>query len=99
MFGLGGILVEILKDVAMRVAPFGGDDAREMVEEIKGAQILKGYRGKAEADIDAIVDTLLKVSTLSIELRDLVSELDINPLRVYEKGKGVKALDALIRLK
>ncbi|MDD1778202.1 MAG: acetate--CoA ligase family protein, partial [Candidatus Helarchaeota archaeon] len=99
MFGPGGVLVEIMKDVAMRVPPFGVDDAREMVEEIKGAQILKGYRGKAEADIDAIVDTLLKVSTLSIELRDLVSELDINPLMVYDKGRGVMALDALIRLK
>lgn len=97
MFGLGGIFVEILKDVSFRVPPLAETDAREMIEEIKGVKILKGFRGKPESDLDAITDTLMKVSTLSLELKDSISELDINPLMVYERGKGLKALDALVR--
>jgi acetyltransferase len=97
MFGLGGIFVEILKDVSFRVPPLTETDARQMIEEIKGAKILKGFRGKPESDWDAMIDTLMKVSTLSLELREVISELDINPLIVYEQGKGIKALDALVR--
>lgn len=97
MFGLGGIFVEILKDVSFRVPPVTETDARQMIEEIKGAKILKGFRGKPESDWDAMIDTLMKVSTLSLELREVIAELDINPLIVYEQGKGIKALDALVR--
>ncbi len=96
MFGLGGIFVEILKDVALRVAPIARDDAMDMIKEIKGYKVLAGARGKAKADIDAIADTLVKVSRMAVELEDNVAELDINPLLVLPEGKGVRVADALV---
>ena len=103
MFGLGGIFAEVLKDVAFRLAPITPAIAREMVEEIKGYPVLAGARGKAPADVDALVDVLVKLSALAVDLKDHVAELDINPLLVMPKGKnagqGVKAADALIRMK
>jgi len=99
MFGLGGIFAEVLKDVSFRLAPITPAMAREMVEEIKGYPVLAGARGKAPADIDALVDALVNVSALAVDLKDRVDELDINPLIVLPKGHGVKAADALIRIK
>ena len=98
MFGLGGIFVEILKDVSLRSAPFNSDDARSMIGEIKAHEVLKGFRGQPEADIDAIVDVMMKVQRMSWELKNWISEIDINPLVVFSHGQGVKALDALIRI-
>lgn len=98
-FGLGGVFVEVMRDISLRVAPITRHDAEEMVREIKGHKILEAFRGKPEADIDGIIDTLLKVSRLSIDLQGMISEIDINPLIVFDKGKGVKAVDALIILK
>ena len=97
MFGLGGIFAEVLKDVSFRLAPITPAMAREMVEEIKGYPVLAGARGKPAADVDALVDTLVKRSALAVDLKDSVAELDINPLIVMPKGKGVKAADALIK--
>ncbi len=94
MFGLGGIFVEVFKDISFRVAPLTREDAIEMIEEIKGNALLKGARGKAPADIEAIIEVLLKVSSLVKENEDVIEELDINPLLVYEDG--VKAADAMI---
>ena len=99
MFGLGGIFAEVLKDVSFRIAPITPAMAREMVGEIKGYPVLAGARGKAPADIDALVDALVNVSALAVDLKDRVDELDINPLIVLPKGHGVKAADALIRIK
>jgi acetyltransferase len=99
MFGLGGIFAEVLKDVSFRLAPITPAMAREMVEEIKGYPVLAGARGKPAADVDALVDTLVKLSALAVDLKDSVGELDINPLIVMPKGRGVKAADALIRMK
>ena len=96
VFGLGGVFVEVLKDTSLRVAPITRVDAEEMVKEIKGHKILEAFRGRPEADIEGIIDTLLKLSKLSIDLVDVVSEIDINPLIVLDKGNGVKAVDALI---
>lgn len=96
VFGLGGIFVEVLKDASIRVAPLREEDAREMIDEIKGNTLFKGVRGRPPVDIDAIVDILMKVSRLAIELEDSVDEIDINPLIVYEKGAGAVAADALI---
>ncbi len=96
MFGLGGISVEVLKDVSFRVPPLARLDAEEMIKEVKAYRILEGIRGKKMADIDAVVDVILKVSDLSLAMKDSVSELDINPLMVFEKGKGAKAIDALV---
>lgn len=97
MFGLGGIFVEVLKDVSFRVAPVSPGDARDMIEEIKGREVLKGVRGKPPVDTEAIVDVILKVSALVSDYRDSIEELDINPLLVFPKG--VKAADALLVVK
>lgn len=84
MFGLGGIFVEIYKDVTFRVAPVDKDDALRMISEIKGYPILKGIRGKSPVDLDAIAQVLVSVSEMAE--REKVIELDINPLIVGEKG-------------
>ncbi|HZK18511.1 MAG TPA: acetate--CoA ligase family protein, partial [Clostridia bacterium] len=95
LFGLGGVFVEVMRDVALRVAPLSKDDAADMIREIKGYKILEGVRGNPPADIGAIQDVILKVSTL-LQNYPEISEIDINPLLVYPRGKGVKAVDALI---
>ncbi len=99
VFGLGGVFTEILKDISLRVAPITRIDAEEMVKETKGYKSLEAFRGRPEADIDGITDTLLKLSKVSTDLGDVISEIDINPLMVLERGKGVKAADALVVLK
>jgi len=99
VFGLGGIFVEVLKDISLRVAPLSKIDAQQMVREIEGYEILRGIRGKRPSDIEAIVDILLRISRLAEDLKDYVSEIDINPLIVLDEGQGVKALDALVVLR
>ena len=99
MFGLGGIFAEILKDVSFRLAPVTSRVAREMIAEIRGYPLLAGARGKAPADIDALADTIVKLSALAVDLKDHLAELDVNPLFVMEKGRGVVAADALIKPK
>jgi acetyltransferase len=94
LFGLGGIFVEVLKDVSLRVLPITKFDAEEMVKEIKGYKVLEGFRGKPRADIQAIVDILLKISKLATEMEGTVSELDLNPVIVFPEGRGAKVVDA-----
>ena len=96
MFGLGGIFVEVLKDVSLRVAPLSRGDALEMMEETKGFNVLVGARGEAKADIHAVADVLVNVSRLALELEDHIRELDINPLMVHAEGQGVRVVDALV---
>ena len=96
MFGLGGIFVEILKDVSLRIAPINRDEAIEMVKEIKGYKVLTGARGRPKSDIDAIINVLVRVSHLAIDLQDSISELDINPLLVLEQGRGAFVADTLV---
>lgn len=98
MFGLGGIFVEVLKDVAFKMAPITAEEAKEMIMRIKGHKLLAGYRGQAIADIDAIADVLQKVGRLACGLKDNLRELDINPLMVLEAGRGAKVADALVVL-
>jgi len=98
-FGLGGIFVEVLKDISLRVTPLSRSDAKKMVRQIKGYPILEGIRGKPRADIEAVEDLLSKLSQLSEDWKDYIVEIDINPLIVLDKGQGVKALDALVVLK
>jgi acetyl coenzyme A synthetase (ADP forming)-like protein len=97
-FGLGGILVEALKDVTFRVAPFGREDAEEMLDEIRSRSLLRGVRGQPPADREAIVDTLLRINQLVTDFPEIV-EMDINPLMVYERGQGAVALDMRLVLK
>lgn len=92
MFGLGGIYVETLKDVSFRLAPFSQEEAKEMISEVRSAGILYGVRGRKRKDIEAVVKVLLKVSYLVTEFPEIV-EMDINPLMVFDEGRGVMALD------
>lgn len=96
MFGLGGVFVEVMQDVAFRIPPLNRAEARRMIEQVKGCRLLKGVRGAKPADIDALVDAIVRFAALCVDLKDDVAEIDINPLMVFEKGKGVKALDALV---
>jgi acetyl-CoA synthetase (ADP-forming) len=95
MFGLGGIFVEILRDVSFRIAPIDENEAREMISEIKAYPLLKGYRGLPPADIDAIVKILVNTSRLVMEHQE-IKEVDLNPIMVYERG--AKTVDARIIL-
>ncbi|MFX1332605.1 MAG: acetate--CoA ligase family protein, partial [Promethearchaeota archaeon] len=95
MFGLGGIFVEVLKDVTFRLIPLKEIDAREMISEIKAAKILEGIRGQAPRDIDALVEVIMGVSKMIDENQE-INELDCNPTFVYEKGKGALVVDARI---
>ncbi len=92
MFGLGGIYVEVLKDVSFRVAPFGPKEARQMIEEIRSFRLLKGVRGEPPADLEATVDVLLRLSQLVTDFPEIV-EMDINPLMVFEQGRGAVGVD------
>jgi acetate---CoA ligase (ADP-forming) subunit beta len=96
MFGIGGILVELLEDVSFRIAPIEEYDAKEMIHDIKGFPILDGYRGKPKADFDAIVDTLMKISDL-VTKHEEIFEMDLNPVFIYDKG--LTCVDARIILK
>ena len=95
--GLGGIFVEIFDESQVRVAPLSIRTAREMLEDLRGYQILAGARGHKAVDIDAVVETLLRLSQLLVDFPE-IAELDINPLRVFHAGEGCSALDARIIL-
>ena len=99
VFGLGGIYTELLKDVTRRFAPFEVAEAKDMIQEIKGAALLNGFRGQPALDIDALADTLSRLSLLIADHADRIAEIDINPLFVRPAGQGVTAADALIVLK
>jgi len=88
MFGLGGILVEVLKDVSFRIVPLTRRDAREMIKEIKGYTLLKGYRGHEPADIAYLEDLLLKISDFCEKTPEL-KELDLNPVFAYKEGGAI----------
>ena len=95
MFGLGGIFVELLKDVTLKIAPITEAEAVEMITGVKAYPILKGYRNTIPADVDAITAILLNTSRLVMENPE-IKELDLNPVMVYEKG--AKTVDARIIL-
>jgi acyl-CoA synthetase (NDP forming) len=99
MFGLGGIFVEVLKDVTFRVTPVSSYQANKMIEEIRGAPVLAGVRGEKPRDKVALADTICRYSHMIEDLADEVSESDANPILVYEEGKGIKVVDARIILK
>jgi 4-hydroxybutyryl-CoA synthetase (ADP-forming) len=98
MFGLGGIYVEVLKDVVFRVAPIDSREATKMVESIKTIKLLKGVRGEKPSDLNAIADSLQRLSQLLVEFPE-IKEFDINPLLVLEEGKGARVVDSRIILK
>jgi acyl-CoA synthetase (NDP forming) len=93
MFGLGGVLVEVLKDVSFRIVPLEPRDARQMVREIKGFPVLQGFRGQEPADLEALEKLLLKVSAF-VDAHPEIEELDLNPVFAYKDG--ALAVDARI---
>jgi acetyltransferase len=97
MFGLGGIYVEVMKDVVFRVAPFGKTEAHNMIREIRGFPLLAGVRGERPSDIAAIEESLLRLSQLVSDFPEIV-EMDINPLKAGEAGSGAVAIDARITI-
>ncbi|MCL2767060.1 MAG: acetate--CoA ligase family protein, partial [Peptococcaceae bacterium] len=98
LFGLGGIWVEALDDVSLRIAPLDYNDAAEMISEIKGAAVLAGLRGRSAGDREALIALLVKLSQIAVAFPE-ISEIDLNPLFVYPPGQGVRAVDALVTLK
>jgi acetate---CoA ligase (ADP-forming) len=96
LFGTGGVMVEVYNDVALRRCPITRAEAEAMIAEVKGARLLHGFRGRPAADLDALADTLVRVSHLAMHLEGHLAELDINPLMVLPAGEGVKAVDALV---
>jgi len=98
MFGLGGVYVEVLKDVTFRIAPIRDQSAQNMIKTIRGYKILQGVRGEDPSDISAITECIQRLSQLVTDI-DEISELDINPLMVYAEGKGANVLDARILIK
>ncbi|MCK5361821.1 MAG: acetate--CoA ligase family protein, partial [Gammaproteobacteria bacterium] len=96
MFGLGGVLVEVLDDVSFRVAPFDEDEARRMVLELKGRAILEGTRGRGPYDLQALFTALARLSRFAADHADAIESVDINPFLVLPQGQGAVALDALV---
>ena len=96
MVGMGGVFVEVFKDVAISPAPLCKAEAMKMLQSLKGFQLLKGYRGGAECDIDSLCETIVKVGEFAAANAETLKELDINPLFVYPKGEGVGVADSLI---
>lgn len=96
MFGLGGVHVEVLKDVTFRLAPFDIDEARAMIDEIRGRAMLSGARGAAPSDVPALAQLLVDVSEFAAAHRDDIESIDLNPVIVLPEGEGLVALDALV---
>jgi acyl-CoA synthetase (NDP forming) len=97
LVGLGGIFVEIFQESQVRVAPITKGTALEMIQDLRGYQILAGARGHKPVDIESVVETLLRLSQLLVDFPE-IKELDINPLHVFHEGEGCRALDARILL-
>ena len=98
MFGLGGIYVELFKDVAFRVAPLSAEEARRMITDTRAGRLLTGFRGQPPADLDAVVDVICRLSQLALDFPQ-IEEAEVNPLLVFAEGKGALALDGRVILK
>jgi len=98
VFGLGGIFVELMKDVSFRINPLTDTDAREMLSEVRSADLLTGYRGAAAGDTAALQDLILRISSM-VEHNPEILEMDLNPVKVFAPGEGVAVVDARIRVR
>ena len=96
MVGLGGVAVEVLKDVALAPVPLAPSDARAMLARLKGAALLDAYRGAAPADTDALVELMVRLGQFAADHADTITEIDLNPVLVHARGSGVSVVDALI---
>jgi acetyl-CoA synthetase (ADP-forming) len=97
MFGLGGVFVEVLKDVSFRVAPLSDADVDDMVREVRGYRVLEGFRGSPPRDLDALKKVILGVSRMMVEVGE-IAELDLNPVILYPRGEGALIVDARVIL-
>ena len=95
MVGMGGVFVEVFRDVALYPAPLGMGEARAMLESLRSFKLLEGYRGQKKRDIDALCRLIVQVSDYAAANADNLWELDLNPVFVYEEGQGVAVIDAL----
>jgi acetate---CoA ligase (ADP-forming) len=98
LVGLGGIFTEIFEEVAVRIAPITRQGALEMIKSLRGSQVLEGARGYKAADIESVVDSILKVAQLLIDFPE-IQEVDINPIKVFQDREGCRAIDARMILK
>jgi acetate---CoA ligase (ADP-forming) len=98
MFGLGGIFVEVMKDVVFRRAPFGTDVAEQMIRSIKGAPLLLGARGRKPVDINALATMLSRLSAFAVAAGDRLQSIDLNPVFAMPDGEGAFAVDAVIEV-
>ena len=96
MVGLGGVQVEILKDVALSPVPLRASEARELLARLKGAALLDAHRGAPPADVDALVELMVRLSQFAADHADAIAEIDLNPVLVHARGNGVSVVDALI---
>lgn len=96
MFGLGGVHVEVLKDVTFRLAPFGKEEALRMINEIRGRALLSGVRGARPSDINALAEVLVSLSRFAAAHADDIETIDLNPVLALPEGEGAVALDALV---
>ena len=99
VFGSGGVLVELIKDSALRIPPLTKNEAREMIASTRGEKLLLGFRGRPIADMDALVDTLVKLSQLAVDFKDEINALEMNPLMVLPDGTGIRAVDSLVEIR
>ena len=96
VMGLGGVFVEILADVAIRIPPISANEARRALESLKGQKVFSGVRGALPADLDTLAETAARLSWLAYDLGDDIAEMDLNPVVVLPKGQGAFAVDALL---
>ena len=96
MVGLGGIHVEVLRDVAFAPVPLARSEALDLIRSLKGAKLLEGVRGEPPADLEALADLMVKLSRFAADAADRIEEIDLNPVLVHAAGEGVSVVDALI---
>ena len=96
VLGVGGVLAEVYKDIAVRVAPVGLEEARSMIDQVKGLAVVRGYRGLPLGDTEALAKAVVALSQLANDREALISEAEINPLLVLPEGAGVVAVDGLV---
>ncbi|MBV9978824.1 acetate--CoA ligase family protein, partial [Bradyrhizobium sp.] len=96
MVGFGGVTTELFRDVVYRPAPVCADEAVAMLDELKAAPLLRGFRGAPKADVAALARLIAQLSLLAARLRDDVSEIELNPVLVHPEGQGVTIVDALV---
>jgi acetyltransferase len=99
IFGMGGIMVEVLGDRALGIPPLDRDTAGDMIDQTRTSRILKGFRGAPPADLEALIDVLIAVGNLAVDWSERIEALDINPLLIMPEGQGTVAVDALLVLK